>query len=139
VPGEEPGVDVVQEGTHKGESLLAFAPGGLPDAPEGDGVNRRLGKAAGVGRSGRGVGGSRGASPVLRTGVIAVGRGLRVKDDVGNLAGPPLVVKEATELAGGAADVEVGEPDGYERTIPAPLVGIEPRCGASPPPHIVLV
>jgi hypothetical protein len=63
---------------------------------------------------------------MLRARIIAVGRGLRVEDDVGNLARPPLVGKQGTELAGGAADVEVGEPNSYKRAIPAPLVGIEP-------------
>jgi hypothetical protein len=75
---------------------------------------------------------------VIRAGIIAVRWGLRVKDDMGNLAGPPLVVKQGTEFSGGAADVEVGQADGYERTVPPPLVRIEPRCGAGPPPHIVL-
>jgi len=93
VPGQEPRVDVVQEGTDKVESLLTLTPGSFPDVPDGDGVDRRLGQATGVGRRRRGIGGSSGASPMLRARIIAVGRSLRVEDDVGNLAGPPLVGK----------------------------------------------
>src|SRR5918995_5994027 len=116
VPSEEPGVDVVQESTRRGESLLALAPGGLPDAPYGDGVNWRLGQAAGIRWRRRGIRGGRGASPMFRAGIIALWRGLRVEDNVRNLAGLPLVGKQGTEFSGGAACVEVGEPDGYERT-----------------------
>jgi hypothetical protein len=74
---------------------------------------------------------------VLRAGIIAVGRGLRVEDDVGNLAGLPLVGEQGAEFEGGAADVEVGEPDGYERAVPAPLVRIKFRSGTGPTSYIV--
>jgi hypothetical protein len=75
---------------------------------------------------------------MIRAGIIALWRGLRVEDNVGNLASLPLVSEQGAEFEGGAACVEVGEPNGYERTIPAPLVRIESRCGAGPLPHIVL-
>ncbi|MDQ3925966.1 MAG: hypothetical protein M3272_03125 [Actinomycetota bacterium] len=138
MPGKEPGVNIVQEGTRRGKRLLALTPGGIPDTPDGDGMNRRLAKAAGVRWRSRGVGGGRGASPVLRAGIIAVGRGLRVEDDMGNLAGLPLVSEQGTEFEGGTTYVEVRKPDGYERAVPAPLVRVEPWRGTGPTSHIVL-
>jgi hypothetical protein len=67
-----------------------------------------------------------------------VGRGLRVEDDVGNLAGLPLVGEQGTEFAGGATDVETGEPDSYERAVPTPLVRVKVRGGTGPISHVVL-
>ncbi len=97
-------------------------------------MDRGLTKAAGVGRRGRSVGGGRGACPVLRPWEVAPRGGLRVKHYVGNLAGPPLVLKEGEELRRGATGVEVGEPDSYERAVPTPLVRIEVGSGAGPIP-----
>src|SRR5215210_5739596 len=106
--------------------------------PGGDGVDRRLAQAAGVRRCGWGVRGNRSASPVICTRIIAVGRGLRVEDDVGNLASLPLVSEQGTEFKGGAAYVEMGKADGYERAVPAPLVRIKVGSGAGPASHVVL-
>jgi hypothetical protein len=128
----------VQEVTYIGERLLTLAPGGFPDVQDGDSVNRRLAQAAGIRWRLRGIERNRGASQVFRTGIIAVRRSLRAEDNVGYLASDPLVGKQGTEFEGGAADVEVGEPDGYERAVPAPLVRIKLRGGTGPAFHIVL-
>jgi hypothetical protein len=66
VPGEEPRVDVAQEGG----SFHASPPvaGGFPDPLSGDCVGRRLAQAACVGRSGRGLRRGCGAGPVLSAG-----------------------------------------------------------------------
>jgi hypothetical protein len=75
---------------------------------------------------------------VVRARIVALWWSCRVEDDVGNLAGLPLVLEQGTEFEGGAADVEVSEPDGYERAVPAPLVRIKFRGGAGPASHVVL-
>jgi hypothetical protein len=101
-------------------------------------VDRRLTKAAGVGRRRRGIGGGRSACPMLRSWEVAPRRGLRIEDYVGNLAGPPLMLKEGEELLRSATGVEVGEPDSDERAVPAPLVWVEVGSGAGPVSHVVL-
>jgi hypothetical protein len=66
----------------------------FPDTQNGDGVDRRLAQAAGIGRGWWGVRRSSRAGPVLRAGEVALRRDLRVEDDVGSLPGLPLVRKE---------------------------------------------
>src|SRR5918998_1106978 len=41
------------------------------------------------------------------------------------------------QLPGGAAGVEVREPEGYKAGVPAPLVGVEVWGGPGPPAHVV--
>src|SRR3954447_22643354 len=101
-------------------------------------MDRGLTKTAGVGRRGRSVGRSRGASPVVRSREIAVWWGLGIEYNVGHLAGPPLVLEEGEELPRGATGIEMGEPDRDERAVPAPLVSVEAGCGAGPVSHVVL-
>jgi hypothetical protein len=74
---------------------------------------------------------------VLRSREVALRRGLWVEDDVGDLAGPPLVGKEGKQFLRGATGVEVGETNGNERTVPAPLVRIKVGSGTGPISHIV--
>jgi hypothetical protein len=75
---------------------------------------------------------------VLSARIVALRRSLWVEDDVGNLAGFPLVGEEGTEFESGTADIEVGEPDGYKCGIPAPLMRVEFRGGFCPTAHVVL-
>jgi hypothetical protein len=85
VPGEEPRVDVVQEGG----SFRASPPvaGGFPDLLSGDCVGWRLAQAACVGRE------RLRRRPSAQRREVAVRRGLGIEDDVGNLAGFPLMPK----------------------------------------------
>src|SRR5919112_2959949 len=137
VPGEEPRIDLAQEIGHLCARLLVLALGRLPYAQDGDGVHRRLAQATSVRWREWCVRGSRGAGPVVRTGIITVRRSLRVEDDVRYLAGLPLVGEEGAQLLRRPAGVEVGEADGYERRIPAPLVWVQPWSSAGPSPHVV--
>ncbi len=130
VPGEEARVVVLEK-----RAPLLFAPSCLPDAPDGDGVNRRLAQAAGVRH--RGIGRYRVAVPALRPGKVASGRSIGIKDDVRYLAGGPLGIEKSPQLAGGAASVEMSQPDGDERAVPAPLVGIEMRSGLGPGAEVI--
>ena len=140
MPGEQLRVDVVQESPGLRERFPASLTGDLPDAPDGQGVDRRLAKAAREGRRGRGVGRlRRGGGPVLGAGEVALRWGLLVEDDVGDLAGRPLVVEERDELAGGAPGVELGQADGDKRRVPAPLVRVEIRRGLRPFARVVAV
>ena len=132
MPGEELRVDVAQEGG----SFRASPPvsGGFPDPLSGDCVGWRLTQAACVGRGGRGLGRGCSAGPVLSAGEVAVRRDLGIEDDVGNLAGFPLMPKKREQLSGGATGIEVRQPYGDESAVPAPLVGIEVRRRPRPPP-----
>jgi hypothetical protein len=75
---------------------------------------------------------------VICTRIIAVGWSLWVEDDMGNLTGSPLMSEQGTEFAGRAANVDAGEPEGYERAVPTPLMRVEVRGGTGPASHIVL-
>jgi hypothetical protein len=94
VPGKEPRIDLAQEVGRLCARLLVLAPGRFPYAQRGDGVNRRLAQAASVRWRLWCVGGSGGARPVIRTGIVTVRRSLRVEDDVRYLASLPLVGEE---------------------------------------------
>ena len=105
MPAEELRVDLAQEITR--DLFFIFTPGHLPDAQSTNGVGRRLTQGAGVRRRGWGIWELPRAGPVLGAREVALRRGLRVEDDVGYLAVPPLVLEQGEQLPGGAAGVEV--------------------------------
>jgi hypothetical protein len=92
MPEEELRVDLAQEGSSF-HSRPSFA-GGFPDPLSGYGMDWWLAQAAGVGRRRRGVGRRRGTGPVIGTGEVALRRGLGIEDDVGHLAGLPLMLEK---------------------------------------------
>jgi hypothetical protein len=125
VPQGELGVDLPQESSRFLDLLSPASLGRFPYVQGGDGVDRGLTKAAGIGRRGRGVGRSRRARLVVWAWEVAVRRGLGIEDYMGHLPGPPLVLEEGKKFPRGATGVEMGEPDSDERGIPAPLVWVE--------------
>ena len=62
---------------------------------------------------------------MIGTGEVALRRSLGIEDDVGNLAGSPLMLKKREQLSGGAISIEVRQPYGDETAVPAPLVRVE--------------
>src|SRR5918994_6758171 len=110
VPQEEFGVDLPQESSRFVDPLSPLSLGHLHDVQGGDGVDWGLTKTAGVGRRRWGVGGSRGASPVLRPWEVAARRSLSIEDYVGHLPGSPLVLKEGEELLRSATGVKWARP-----------------------------
>ena len=135
VPQEKLWVDLPQESPRLLDPPFPIFFGNFPDAQGGDGVNRGLTEAAGVGR---GIGGSCGTRPVVRAWEVALWRGLWIENDMGNLAGPPLVLEEGEEFPRDTTGAQVGEPDSNERAVPAPLVRVEVGGGAGPISHVVV-
>ena len=131
VPGEQTPIIAAEEGAGAGDALFILTPRGLPDAPDGDGVDGRLAQPAGARTRGR-ILGERGGIPALHVGEVALGRGIRVEDYVGDLPRRPLAGKQGLELVRRAAVVHVREAERYERGVPTPLVRIQRRCRFGP-------
>src|SRR5215210_7573934 len=151
VPGKEPGVDVFKESAREGDISSGFfflflllcaliiataACGVLEDALSGDSVDRRLAQSGSMHPS-RGIRGDRVTVPAPRAREVAREWSVGIEDDVRDLAGSPLGIKESFKLAGSAAGIEVGETDSDKGAIPAPLVRIEIRGGFGPGAKVV--
>ena len=99
MPEQELGVALPQE-SQRGCSLLSpVSLGHLPDEEGGDGVDRWLAQTARVGRRRRGVG--RGRGTVIGAWEVTFRRRLGVEDDMGHLAGLPLLLEKTLELPRG--------------------------------------
>jgi len=131
VPGEQTPVVAGEEGAGAGDALFVLAPRGLPDSPDGYGVDWRLAQPAGA-RTRRRVFRERGGVPALRVGEVALLRSLGVEDYVGDLARRPLAGKEGLELVRRPTVVHVREAERDERRVPAPLVRVQGGCRFGP-------